>query len=1228
LKKIVFLAVLALIIFENISLAQSYSNIEFVENKGQWHEKVKFKGEMSTGAFFLRNNGFTVVQHNVNDLKEIAAAAHGHSHGGNDGGHHDDSKSRKISSPAPQAPTTPTKELTLHSHAYEVKFLNAGNATIVPDKAVGGYNNYFIGNDPDKWASECKVFQAVTYQNIYPNIDVRYYTNNGQLKYDIIVRPGGDISRIAMQYDGVNALQLKNEELVIKTSVGEMRELAPYSYQVETGQRKEVATRFKISGNVVQFNVANYSKNSTLIIDPQLVFSTFTGSTVDNWGYTATYGPDGSFYAGGIVFGTGFPVSPGAFQTSFGGGVNEANIGPHDIGIIKFNPTGSTRVYATYIGGNGNEQPHSLVVDDQGNLIMGGRTNSANYPTRGGTFGTGGLFDIVLTKLNSTGTGLIGSRKLGGIGDDGVNIQPKNVGAGAISIRRNYGDDARSEVILDNAGNIYLASCTQSTKATNAADNFPTTPGAFQRMPGGTTNTREQDGVVIKASPDLSTILFSTYLGGNNDDAAFVLSLHPTNNNIYVGGSTASTNFPGTTNGAIINSTYQGGACAGFVTILSNDGSTVVKSTYIGNQGNDMLYGVQFDKFAFPYVMGTSSIAHQVINAPFSQPGGKQFISKLQPDLSAYVYSTIFGAPANNASPNISPTAFLVDDCENVYVSGWGGSINTQSGSVYPNSGTSGMTVTSDAIKSNTDGSDFYFFVLAKNAASQLYGSFFGQNGGATGEHVDGGTSRFDKQGVIYQALCANCGGGANFPTTPGVWSPNNGSSNCNLAAVKIAFNLAGISNSISPSINGVRDTSGCVPLAVTFTDTIALGQKYIWNFGDGSADTTTLVPTVKHIFNTVGSFQIRLISIDSNACNISDTAYATLRVRNDEAFLSFTSAKLPPCESTTYQFTNTSVAPPGQPFKNTSFRWDFGDNTPTVVAGPQPVNHTYAALGTYRVKLVLIDTTYCNAPDSLVDTIRIAPNVKAAFQTPPGGCAPYTAVFKNTSLGGQQFFWDFGDGTTSTLSNPTHLYPTPGSYLVKLKAVDPATCNIEDSTNFTITVSDKPTAAFTYTPTVPQENSPVTLFNSSIGAVRYKWDFGDGDTLSTSSVEAIAHIYNKTGTFNTCLVAINQFGCRDTTCQPVQAIVVPALDVPNAFTPNGDGINDKVFVRGFGIERMVWRIYNRWGTLVFQTSSQSNGWDGMYKGALQPKEVYNYVLSVEFSDGTKYDKKGDITLL
>jgi gliding motility-associated-like protein len=125
-----------------------------------------------------------------------------------------------------------------------------------------------------------------------------------------------------------------------------------------------------------------------------------------------------------------------------------------------------------------------------------------------------------------------------------------------------------------------------------------------------------------------------------------------------------------------------------------------------------------------------------------------------------------------------------------------------------------------------------------------------------------------------------------------------------------------------------------------------------------------------------------------------------------------------------------------------------------------------------------------------------------------------------------------------------------------------------------------------------------------------------------------VSHIYNASGQYNVCLIAYNQQGCTDTTCATVTTIVTPVVDVPNAFSPNADGTNDVIYVQGFAISKMTWRIFNRWGQLLFTSSSINNGWDGRFKGALQPQDVYAYTLSIEFSDGTKLNKKGDITLL
>jgi gliding motility-associated-like protein len=1191
--------------------------MQFIENKGQWNSVVNFKADIPTGAFFLERDGFMVLQHNIDDLKKMSDVMHGHLY----------SESTGITA-VNRASLPPNQKVTLHSHAYKVSFLNSNNtAAITPDKALSTYNNYFIGNDKSKWKGDCKIYQAVTYRNMYPNIDVRYYTDAGTLKYDIVVNPGGNINDIALKYDGVDKLEVKNKELVVSTSVGDVKELYPYTYQLQKGTRQTLDCKYVVKDNVVRFKIKDYSPNETIVIDPTLIFASFTGATADNWGYTATPGPDGSFFAAGISFGTlnapvgreGYPVSTGAFDQTFNDGASEDSNGPYDIAIIKLSPDGVNRIYATYLGGSGNEQPHSMICDAAGNLIIAGRSSSLsgsaaqNYPTLIPKIGPAGKgYDIVVTKFNAAGNALIGSVAIGGTGDDGVNIRKKfDTPDGAETTRRNYGDDARSEVILDAANNILVASCTQS-------NDFPVTAGALQGTFGG----GKQDGVILKFPPNLSSSTFSTYFGGKATDACFVLSINPLTGNLYVAGGTSSDNLPGSTAG-VINSTYQGGEVDGFVTEINPNGTGIIKTSYLGTPGNDLVYGLKFDKFGFPYVTGTTSGSWTVVNAAFSNTGGKQFISKLQPDLSAYIYSTVFGT--NSPIPNLSITAFLVDRCQNVYVSGWGGKFNHDRG--YPNAGTTGLPVTPDAVQSTTDGNDFYFFVLEKNAVSQLFGSFYGQRGGFD-DHVDGGTSRFDANGIIYQAICANCGGRSTpsvvFPTTPGVWAPRNGSVTCNEALVKIEMNFGGIGASVKATINGTLDTIGCVPLTVTLTDTLAKGKSYVWSFGDGTPDIAQVSNTIKHTYNSVGTFKVRLVSIDSTTCNISDTAYTHVRVGNNIVVPDFVPLKTGGCQSTTFQFQNTTTAVLPN-YSATSFLWDYGDNSAPQRAGFVTTTHTYPGPGTYIVRLLVDDSTFCNAPDSAKKTVRLAVNVQAKFESPDKGCVPYNAKFNNTSLGGTDFLWDFGDGSTSTDVNPSHVFGTTGTFNVKLTATDTSTCNKTDTYIFPITVFSIPSAGFSFSPNPAEENKPTNFANFSSGAISYKWNFGDGKTSDQSNP---THQYNATGTYNACLVAINAAGCADTFCLDVPALVLPLLDVPNAFTPGKFGVNGVVKVVGFGITKMNWKIYNRWGQMVFSSTSQEVGWDGIFKGTIQPMDVYTYTLDVEFIDGKKIKKTGDISLL
>jgi hypothetical protein len=348
----VFLAAILISAAPRLSAQTGPSTFEFVENKGQWNSSVKYKGELGSGSFYIQNKGFTVALHHPDDL-DMFMGSHTHEDASSN------KKNKKIDYSKDISGRVTDKSIArnrgkLRSHAYTVEFTGANeNPVIVPEKPIPSYNNYIIGNDPSKWVSEARIYNALIYKNVYPNIDIRYYSENSNLKYDIIVHPGGDPSKIALKYTGADKLSIRNNELIIKTSVGDIKELYPYTYQSDNMKgRKEIECKYVLTGNTVRFQVSGYSKSSTLVIDPSLIFSSFTGSRSNQYGFTATPGPNGTLFSGGIVFGPDFPTTPGAYQEDYAGG--EGSIGT-DIGIMKFSANGSERVYATYIGGTQNE---------------------------------------------------------------------------------------------------------------------------------------------------------------------------------------------------------------------------------------------------------------------------------------------------------------------------------------------------------------------------------------------------------------------------------------------------------------------------------------------------------------------------------------------------------------------------------------------------------------------------------------------------------------------------------------------------------------------------------------------------------------------------------------------------------------------------------------------------------------------------------------------------------
>ena len=235
---------------------------------------------------------------------------------------------------------------------------------------------------------------------------------------------------------------------------------------------------------------------------------------------------------------------------------------------------------------------------------------------------------------------------------------------------------------------------------------------------------------------------------------------------------------------------------------------------------------------------------------------------KVDSNLSNVLLTTVFG---NGSGISISPTAFLVDVCNNVYISGWGGATNTG----FAGGNTNGMPTTSNAFQSTTDGSDLYILVMDASLTSLVYGTYVG--GGVSNEHVDGGTSRFNKRTEIYQAVCAGCWGNSDFPTVNAYSTQNN--SSCNLAAFKLDLWIDGVIADFEP----LPAFTGCAPLTVNFDNNSINGTSFFWDFDDNGQTATGT--NALHTYNVPGTYRVKLVAYNPNSCNPVDSTYRTIIV-------------------------------------------------------------------------------------------------------------------------------------------------------------------------------------------------------------------------------------------------------------------------------------------------------------------------------------------------------------
>lgn len=1158
----------------------------FIENKGQWHEEVLFKSKFHGGNLWVQQNKFVLHLQDFSKLQSV--------HG----------------SPGKVNSKDENRQTVLH-----LNFVGSNEVEqISKSEKTDAYYNYFIGNKQDNWTSNVHGYGEAVLHDFYDGVDLKLIEKQEELKYEFHVHPGTEPTKIRMEYSGQEDIRInKKGQLVIKTELGDVIEEAPYAYQIVNGNIREVKCSFVVEDNGVSFDIGKYDPYAILVIDPVLVFATYCGSITDNFGMTATYGYDGTAYSGGVIYGNAYPTpDPLAYDVSSNFTVpDNPTYGITDVFVTKYSPDGTTMLWTTFLGGGdgtqGTETAHSLICDKQNNVYVYGATSSTDFPIVGGyqsshaggtansnhyyngVYFTNQGTDIFVAKISENGHNLLASTYLGGTGNDGVNYKVTsgiyNSVAAYDSLTYNYGDQFRGEIMLDTAGNCIVASCTRST-------DFPTL-NAFQSA-----NNGGQDGVVFQLDGNLSTLQWSSYFGGSNNDACYSVKVDSSANVVFTGGTSSNdiVMTPGTW-----QTSYNGGKCDGFVVKLDPTGSSITASTYIGTSNYDQSFFVEIDRYDNIFLVGQSEGGtFPVVNASFVNPGSSQFVIKLDPDLLAPLNSTVFGN--GGSAINISPAAFLVDICGNIYISGWGANI-------LQSTPLSGMPVTTDAFQQTpSNGYDFYLLVIKREMAGMLYGSYIG--GSLANEHVDGGTSRFDKNGVVYQSVCGGCGGHSDFPTTPGAWSDQNLSTNCNNLLFKFDFEL------IPEAEFTVDNNIGCASFTVTFDNFSTQSDSYLWDFGNG--DTTSVIFNPVMTYDTAGVYDVYLYVTDS-ICLLTDTAEISITV-TDSLEIS-TSPTIQLCSSVPVDMTAFTNGTADQFIWSSNINFtdtlntDLSDSTLTIT--PQGPITYYVQAG----------NPGCTIVDSVtVDFIGSNLILSANDSICAGEQVVITATNTNPSIN-FDYLWEPDSVIVSpSITNQVTVAPQTTQY-VYVTASAPNGCLVGDSILINVGFIPDGVVVASASEYFVTEGSTVNLYGEPSGYASYTWTPGEGlvneNAQSTQATVEQETIYTLSVSDGLCTksdttkIQVYQFICGD-----------PYLYIPNAFSPNGDNNNDVLYVKGTLIKEMVFRIYDRWGELVFESFDRADGWDGTFRGRPLDPDVYDYYLKVICIDDEESIIKGNITLI
>ena len=578
-------------------------------------------------------------------------------------------------------------ENTTQSSTFKIIFENSNIVIPIGKEELNHKSNYFISNDSSKWKSNVPNFEKVIYKNLYDRIDLIYYFNENGLKYDWIVKPYAEPNQIEERFEGINFLKIDSKgRLIIRTKTSEIIEEKPFSYQKIDDKLTKVETNFKLTGNTLSYEISDYATTHDLVIDP-LIFSTFIGGNKRDSSYDIVLDSENNIYITGSTNSVNFPTTSGCFDETYN---NDT-----DVFVIKLNSYGTEIIYSTFIGGGvdyytqktWDDYGYDIVLDSENNVYVTGYTTSFNFPTTPGCYddtlcaSTDPLMplycDIFLIKLNWNGFSLLYSTYIGESDDD-------------------YG----TNILLDNNNNPTIIGYTYSS-------DFPTTPGCFDdAFDGG-----DYDIFALKMNSNGTDLLYSTFIGGKFWEDVGGIQIDA-NNNIYIAGSTSSSDFPTTPN--CFESNYNGGYSDVFVLKLNWNCSDLLYSTFIGGSDKDCCFDIALDYKNNSYITGYTFSSNFPVKFPYESiyyNRSDAFVSKLNSEGTDLFYSTYLGGDDIDVGRRI-----VIDSENNAYIAGY-----TLS-SDYP------TTPITCYDYSPNGGNDIFISMLNNTGTSLDYSTLFGGN--------------------------------------------------------------------------------------------------------------------------------------------------------------------------------------------------------------------------------------------------------------------------------------------------------------------------------------------------------------------------------------------------------------------------------------------------------------------------------------------------------------------